>query len=99
LPNASLNEWCKRNIPGYAEKVSLSPTIVLTKEQHNITRSIYGKWKYERFGFEGKVDWNQISPSDIIKLAEDMFKAIKIPQNKKAEYYKLFIDFILKTLD
>lgn len=76
-----LDTWAKNNIPGYKERPPKSPTIALTKEQHDATKAVYREWLYERTGKRvgGKVDWTKVSPQEIQKLSERMFDAAKVP--------------------
>ncbi|WP_338025485.1 hypothetical protein [Clostridium yunnanense] len=85
-----MDMWAQKNIPGYKPRPADSTAIALTKEQHNATRSVFGKWKYENYGFKGKVDWENVSPREIQGLSERMFDAAKVPQDARAEYYREF---------
>lgn len=63
---------------------------------HNATRSVFGKWKYERFGFSGEIDWNKVSAKEIEELAEKMFEAAGVPVKSRIQYYEAFMEFILR---
>ena len=89
-----MDMWSQKNISGYKLRPADSTAIALTQEQHNATRSVFGKWKYENYGFKGKIDWENVSPSEIQMLSERMFDAAKVPQNARAEYYREFNKYI-----
>ncbi|MCC0566382.1 hypothetical protein [Brevibacillus borstelensis] len=91
-----LDTWAKNNIPGYKERPPKSPTIALTKEQHDATKAVYREWLYERTGKKvgGKVDWTKVSPQEIQKLSERMFDAAKVPEYARRAYYEEFHKFI-----
>ncbi len=91
-----LDTWAKNNIPGYKERPPKSPTIALTKEQHDATKAVYREWLYERTGKRvgGKVDWTKVSPQEIQKLSERMFDVAKVPEYARRNYYEEFHKFI-----
>ena len=91
-----MDMWAQKNIPGYKPRPADSTAMALTPEQHNATRSVFGKWKYENYGFKGQVDWKSISPQQIQKLSEDMFDAAKVPQAARRDYYQEFHKYIYR---
>lgn len=89
-----MDAWAKNNIPGYKSYDPDSIAIALSKENHNATRSVFGKWKYENYGFEGAVDWKNVSPREIQNLSENMFDAARVPNSARQEYYNTFNKYI-----
>ncbi|WP_262417724.1 hypothetical protein, partial [Bacillus sp. YC2] len=87
-----MDVWAKHNVPDYVSRGSNTPTIALTKEQHNATKKVYRDWLFEKTGKRvgGKIDWKEISPREIQELAEKMFDAADIPQIARQQYYNAF---------
>ena len=73
-----MDMWEQKNIPGYKPRPADSTAIALTKEHHNATRSVYGKWNDENYGFKGKVDWENVSPRKTQEISEKMFDTAKV---------------------
>ena len=88
--------WAKNNICGYKSRANDSTTIVLTREQHAATKSVYREWLYEKTGRKvgGKVNWKNISPQDIQSLSEKMFDAAGVPDYTRRNYYNEFNKYI-----
>jgi len=79
--------WASNNITNYSSK--LAPTVVLTSGQHNATKSVFMKWKYEMFGdTRARVDWTTVTPNQMQDLTERMFDAAEVPQHVRREYYR-----------
>ena len=93
-----MDKWASENIPGYKPRMADSPSMALTKAQHNATRSVYAKWKIENYGFRGSVDWQNISARDIFYLSESMFDAAKVPQYARNNYYSAFNKYIYNLI-
>ena len=91
-----LDVWAKNNICGYKSRANDSTTIVLTREQHAATKSVYREWLYEKTGRKvgGKVNWKNISPQDIQSLSEKMFDAAGVPDYTRRNYYNEFNKYI-----
>ncbi len=90
--HAVLDVWAKNNIPGYNSK--LSPTIVLTSAQYNATKSVFAKWKIDKVGFRGKIDWKNLSPKEVQNLAELMFDAAEVPNSARKDFYSAFNKYL-----
>lgn len=86
-----MDVWAKHNVPNYVSRGSNTPTVALTKEQHDATKAVYRQWLYERTG--KKVDWQSISPKEIQELTEKMFDAAKVPKSARQEYYNAFNNY------
>ncbi|PEY52154.1 sugar-binding protein [Bacillus cereus] len=82
----------KHNVPDYVSRGANTPTIALTKEQHNATKAVYRQWLFEKTGKKvgGKVDWKSVSPKEIQELTEKMFDAANVPRLARQEYYRAF---------
>lgn len=90
-----MDAWAAENVPGYVSRAPGSPTMALTKEAHNATKSEFMKWKYETYGSTtAKVDWKNISPQQIQSLSDRMFNAAKAPTDAASEYYQAFNKYI-----
>jgi predicted ribonuclease toxin of YeeF-YezG toxin-antitoxin module len=93
-----LDVWAKHNIPNYVSRGTDTPTIALTKAQHDATKSVYREWLYEKTGKKvgGKVDWKTVSPQEMHQLTERMFDAANVPQSARREYYRAFHQYIYR---
>jgi len=87
-----MDVWAKHNVPNYVRRGANTPTIALTKEQHDATKAVYRQWLYEKTGKKvgGKVDWKSVSPKGIQELTEKMFDASNFPKSARKEYYNAF---------
>ncbi|RJS57249.1 hypothetical protein CJ481_15820 [Bacillus subtilis] len=87
-----MDVWAKHNVPNYVSRGSNTPTVALTKEQHNATKKIYREWLYEKTGKKvgGKVNWKEVSPREIQELTEKMFDAANVPKEARQQYYNAF---------
>ncbi|MCU4861094.1 sugar-binding protein [Bacillus cereus] len=87
-----MDVWAKHNVPDYVSRGANTPTIALTKEQHNATKAVYRQWLFEKTGKKvgGKVDWKSVSPKEIHELTEKMFDAANVPRLARQEYYRAF---------
>ncbi|HDR4906252.1 TPA: hypothetical protein QCR48_002685 [Bacillus cereus] len=87
-----MDVWAKHNVPDYVSRGANTPTIALTKEQHNATKAVYRQWLFEKTGKKvgGKVDWKSVSPKEIQELTEKMFDAANVPRLARQEYYRAF---------
>ncbi|MFX3673184.1 MAG: RHS repeat-associated core domain-containing protein [Paenisporosarcina sp.] len=87
-----MDVWAKHNVPNYVSRGGNTPTIALTKEQHDATKDVYRQWLYEKTGKKvgGKVDWESVSPKEMQELTEKMFDAAKVPNSARQEYYNAF---------
>ncbi|EOP11363.1 MULTISPECIES: T7SS effector LXG polymorphic toxin [unclassified Bacillus (in: firmicutes)] len=87
-----MDVWAKHNVPDYVSRGANTPTITLTKEQHNATKAVYRQWLFEKTGKKvgGKVDWKSVSPKEIQELTEKMFDAANVPRLARQEYYRAF---------
>ncbi|MFC8027248.1 T7SS effector LXG polymorphic toxin, partial [Bacillus velezensis] len=65
-----MDVWAKHNVPNYVSRGSNTPTVALTKEQHNATKKVYREWLFEKTGKKvgGKVNWKEVSPREIQEL-------------------------------
>ncbi|WP_017435968.1 pre-toxin TG domain-containing protein [Saccharococcus caldoxylosilyticus] len=93
-----LDVWTKHNIPNYVSRGADTPTIALTKEQHDATKRVYREWLYEKTGKKvgGKVDWKSVSPQEVQQLTERMFDAANVPQSARRDYYRAFHQYIYR---
>ncbi|BDG36342.1 pre-toxin TG domain-containing protein [Saccharococcus caldoxylosilyticus] len=93
-----LDVWAKHNIPNYVSRGADTPTIALTKEQHDATKRVYREWLYEKTGKKvgGKVDWKSVSPQEVQQLTERMFDAANVPQSARRDYYRAFHQYIYR---
>jgi hypothetical protein len=93
-----LDVWAKHNIPNYVSRGADTPTIALTKEQHDATKMVYREWLYEKTGKKvgGKVDWKSVSPQEVQQLTERMFDAANVPQSARRDYYRAFHQYIYR---
>ncbi|MGQ8969273.1 T7SS effector LXG polymorphic toxin [Bacillus subtilis] len=87
-----MDVWAKHNVPNYVSRGSNTPTVALTKEQHNATKKVYREWLYEKTGKKvgGKVNWKEVSPREIQELTEKMFDAANVPKEARQQYYNAF---------
>ncbi|MCY8513691.1 ribonuclease YeeF family protein [Bacillus atrophaeus] len=87
-----MDVWAKHNVPDYVSRGSNTPTVALTKEQHNATKKVYREWLYEKTGKKvgGKVNWKEVSPREIQELTEKMFDAANVPKEARQQYYNAF---------
>ncbi|PSA89255.1 hypothetical protein C6370_19960 [Bacillus atrophaeus] len=87
-----MDVWAKHNVPNYMSRGSNTPTVALTKEQHNATKKVYREWLYEKTGKKvgGKVNWKEVSPREIQELTEKMFDAANVPKEARQQYYNAF---------
>ncbi|WP_249039315.1 hypothetical protein, partial [Lysinibacillus mangiferihumi] len=87
-----MDVWAKHNVSNYVSRGGNTPTIALTKQQHDATKAVYRQWLFEKTGKKvgGKVDWQSVSPKEIQRLTEDMFDAANVPKSARQEYYKAF---------
>ncbi|WP_339181571.1 ribonuclease YeeF family protein [Bacillus sp. FSL R5-0560] len=87
-----MDVWAKHNVRNYVSRGSNTPTVALTKEQHNATKKVYREWLYEKTGKKvgGKVNWKEVSPREIQDLTEKMFDAAKVPKEARQQYYNAF---------
>ncbi|MCY9015802.1 ribonuclease YeeF family protein [Bacillus inaquosorum] len=87
-----MDVWAKHNVPNYVSRGSNTPTVALTKEQHNATKKVYREWLYEKTGKKvgGKVNWKEVSPREIQDLTEKMFDAANVPKEARQQYYNAF---------
>ncbi|MDO8225307.1 ribonuclease YeeF family protein [Bacillus cabrialesii] len=87
-----MDVWAKHNVPNYVSRGSNTPTVALTKEQHNATKKIYREWLYEKTGKKvgGKVNLKEVSPREIQELTEKMFDAANVPKEARQQYYNAF---------
>ncbi|MDQ0418839.1 putative ribonuclease toxin of YeeF-YezG toxin-antitoxin module [Croceifilum oryzae] len=87
-----LDVWAKHNVPDYKSRGSHTPTIALTKDQHNATKSAYRDWLEGKTGKRvgGKVNWNEVSPREMQGLSERMFDAANVPRDARQNYYNAF---------
>ncbi len=88
-----LDVWAKENIPGYNSRNA--PAIVLTEQQHNLTRAEFNKWRLERTGsITGPIDWANMSPREVQQIADRMFNAANVPSEARSAYYRAFNQYI-----
>ncbi|MCY8910498.1 ribonuclease YeeF family protein [Bacillus atrophaeus] len=87
-----MDVWAKHNVSDYVSRGSNTPTVALTKEQHNATKKVYREWLYEKTGKKvgGKVNWKEVSPREIQELTEKMFDAANVPKEARQQYYNAF---------
>jgi hypothetical protein len=86
--------WAAENVPEYVSRAPDSPTMALTNEAHNATKSEFMKWKHETYGSTtAKVDWKNVSPQ-IQGLSDRMFIAAKAPADVVSDYYRSFNQYI-----
>ncbi|MGD7091143.1 T7SS effector LXG polymorphic toxin [Bacillus subtilis] len=87
-----MDVWTKHNVPNYVSRGSNTPTVALTKEQHNATKKVYREWLYKKTGKKvgGKVNWKEVSPREIQELTEKMFDAANVPKEARQQYYNAF---------
>ncbi|MEC1336491.1 T7SS effector LXG polymorphic toxin, partial [Bacillus velezensis] len=87
-----MDVWAKHNVPNYVSRGSNTPTVALTKEQHNATKKVYREWLFEKTGKKvgGKVNWKEVSPREIQELTEKMFDAANVPKKARQLYYNAF---------
>jgi hypothetical protein len=84
--HALLDQWARANgLMNYTKKSA--PSIVMTVDEHNATRRVFGQWRYNRTGsINGAIDWTKVSASEIQSLNNEMLKAAKIPAPVRDEY-------------
>ncbi|MGG4181761.1 sugar-binding protein, partial [Virgibacillus pantothenticus] len=87
-----MDVWAKHNVPNYVSRGANTPTLALTKEQHNATKVVYRQWLYEKTGKKvgGKIDWQSVSPKEMQELTEKMFDGAKVPKSARQDYYNAF---------
>ncbi|NNU97571.1 sugar-binding protein [Anoxybacillus sp. EFIL] len=93
-----LDVWAKHNVPNYVSRGADTPTVALTKAQHDATKAVYRQWLYEKTGKKvgGKLDWKTVSPREMQQLTERMFDAAGVPQSTRREYYRAFHQYIYR---
>jgi hypothetical protein len=75
------------------------PAVLLTREQHNVTREVYNDWvKTEAPTFAGpngkpRVDWNRVTTEQGEALANRMFNAANVPKEVQTEYFRQWESF------
>lgn len=83
--------WMSRNVPSYGGVRPIkSPTIALSKANHDATKAIYRNWLKEVTGKQvgGKVNWANVSNREMFNLSERMFDSANVPVNARNEYYR-----------
>lgn len=83
--------WMSRNVPSYGGVRPIkSPTIALSKANHDATKAIYRNWLEEVTGKQvgGKVNWANVSNREMFNLSERMFDSANVPANARNEYYR-----------
>ncbi|OCQ54134.1 putative ribonuclease YokI [Photorhabdus australis subsp. thailandensis] len=92
-----LDIWMAKNVPEYGGKYPKnSPTIALSKDAHDATKSTYRDWLREKTGkpVGGKIDWNNISNREMHKLTEKMFDSANVPQVNRGAYYRALNQYL-----
>ncbi|MFM2479668.1 RHS repeat-associated core domain-containing protein [Celerinatantimonas sp. MCCC 1A17872] len=91
-----LDIWAKHNVSGYVSRGKDTPTIALTKSQHDATKAVYRNWLKENYGkpVDAKVDWSKVSEKEMHILTEKMFNAAKVPQIARNNYYRKLNQYI-----
>lgn len=94
-----LDVWAKHNIDDYVSRGTRTPTVALTKTQHEATRKVYRDWLFEQTGKRvgGRVDWSKVSPQEMQRLTERMFDAASVPDAARREYYQAFHQYIYRS--
>ena len=87
-----LDEWAQWHIPGYTERPANSPTVSLTREQHDATKGVFREWLELKTGKQvgGVVDWSKVTGEEIVELSERMFDAAGVPYVVRDAYYRTF---------
>lgn len=93
-----LDVWAKNNIENYVSRGARTPTVELTKAQHDATKRVYRDWLFEKTGKRvgGKIDWTKITAKEIKDLAERMFDAAGVSQEVRQAYYRAFYQYIYR---
>jgi hypothetical protein len=91
-----MDVWAAENVPGYGRRAADSPTIALSKSQHDATNAVYREWATEMTGrpVGGNVNWRQVSAREIQRLAYRMFERARVPDPAVAEYFRAFHQYI-----
>jgi hypothetical protein len=93
-----LDVWAKHNIDSYVSRSTPTPTVALTKVQHEATKRVYRDWLLEQTGkrIGGRVDWSKVSPQEMQRLTERMFDAAGVPEAARKAYYRAFHQYIYR---
>jgi hypothetical protein len=91
--------WLKNNIPGYVSRKSGFPTLALTPNAHNATRSIHSSWLYRtRVDHGGRIDWSRISAREMQDLTEEMASAAGVTSEQLQLHYRLVNQWLYHNL-
>lgn len=87
-----MDVWAKHNVPNYVSRGSNTPTVALTKEQHNATKKVYREWLFEKTGKKvgGKVNWKEVSPEKYKNLLRRCLIFANVPKEARQQYYNAF---------
>jgi hypothetical protein len=87
-----LDVWAKENVAGYVSRSASSPAMLLTKEQHDITKQVFRDWLKEKTGkpVGGAIDWKSVSPREMQTLTEKMLQKAGVPEQAARDYYRAF---------
>lgn len=91
-----LDVWAKHNIDNYVTRGANTPTLALTKAQHEATKRVYRDWLFETTGKRvgGRVDWKDVSPQEMQNLTNRMLDAADVPEAARREYFSAFHQYI-----
>lgn len=91
-----LDVWAKNNVAGYKSYAADSPSIVLTKPQHDATRRVFRDWLEKKTGKRvgGSVDWTKVSAEEAQDLSDAMFKAAGVPEAARRAYFERFANYV-----
>jgi RHS repeat-associated protein len=90
-----MDVWATANIPGYKRYNLQAPTILLDPAHHQATIDTFNTWRKANTGsITGAIDWSNMSPKEIQKLAYSMFDAAGVPDEVRQEYFRQFYEYL-----
>ncbi|MFO1063063.1 MAG: hypothetical protein U0892_04220 [Pirellulales bacterium] len=94
-----LDVWAKNNIPNYVSRGINTPTVALTKTQHEATKQVYRAWLFEKTGKKvgGVIEWSKVSPREVQTLMNRMFDAANVPQAARDANMRAFNQYVYRN--
>jgi hypothetical protein len=72
--------------------------MLMSEEAHNATRGVFSRWRSEMAARQGvspgQLNWSEVSPGSIWRLAEEQFQAAGAPSGAASRYFQQFNDFL-----
>jgi hypothetical protein len=89
--------WMEANVPSYS--AADAPAILMQNDPfHNATRGLFNRVRSEIAARQGvsprNIDWSQVPPGTVWRLAEEQLQAAQVPVNIQAEYFLQFNQYL-----